>query len=363
MSLREIWVAAACGLSLAGALSGCGTPAAPQPPSLNLPERVGDLEAARAGNQVELNWTMPKRNTDRLVLKDKVRVRVCRQEGAAVCDEAGAVVSFAPGAKANFTDTLPLKEMTGKPRVLSYFVELKNHNGRSAGLSNPAVVLAGEAPAPVEALSAEVKKAGVVLHWRPDGEDAAVRLQRTLLTPTPAAKKEKEGVLAPPPEQVQQSLLIEDVSQGRALDKSIRFGETYAYRAQRVARVTVEDKTLELAGAVSDPVQVEAKDVFPPAVPAGLAAVTTMGGNGVETAIDLSWVPDSEADVAGYVVYRREGDGAWQRISPAEPVVGPAFHDAQVQPGNTYIYAVSAVDQGGHESARSAETSEAVPAQ
>jgi fibronectin type 3 domain-containing protein len=43
-------------------------------------------------------------------------------------------------------------------------------------------------------------------------------------------------------------------------------------------------------------------------------------------------------------------------------VVGPAFHDAQVAPGHTYTYAVSAVDQGGHESARSAEARETVPA-
>ncbi len=86
-----------------------------------------------------------------------------------------------------------------------------------------------------------------------------------------------------------------------------------------------------------------------------------MGENGGEAAIDLSWAPDSEADVAGYVVYRRESVGAWERISPAEPVVGPAFHDAHVQPGQTYRYAVSAVDEGGHESARSAETQETVP--
>ena len=362
MSLRAIWVATALGVACAGALSGCGTPAAPQPPSLNLPDRVADLEATRAGNQVALTWTRPQRNTDKLVLKDKVRARVCRQEAAGPCDEAGTIAMFAPGAQATFTDTLPLAEISGKPRVLSYFVELKNRNGRSAGLSNAAAVLAGSAPASVEALTAEVQKAGVLLHWRPDGEDAPGRLQRTLLTPAPA-KKQQEGLLAPPPEAIEQNLLIEDTGQGRALDKSIRFGEAYAYRAQRVARITLEGKTLELAGAVSDPVQVEAKDVFPPAVPTGLAAVTTVGGNGVETAIDLSWVPDTETDVAGYVVYRREGDGAWQRISPAEPVVGPAFHDAQVQPGHTYMYAVSAVDQGGHESARSAETSESVPAQ
>jgi fibronectin type 3 domain-containing protein len=89
--------------------------------------------------------------------------------------------------------------------------------------------------------------------------------------------------------------------------------------------------------------------------------VASEGENGAGPAIDLSWQPGTEADLAGYIVYRREDDGAWQRISPPQPVVGPAFRDAQVQAGHAYHYAVSAVDQGGHESARSAEAQETVP--
>ena len=42
-------------------------------------------------------------------------------------------------------------------------------------------------------------------------------------------------------------------------------------------------------------------------------------------------------------------------------MVAPAFHDTHVLPGHTYIYAVSAVDQGGHESGRSADAQETVP--
>jgi hypothetical protein len=44
------------GLAEAILLSGCGTPGAPQPPSLKLPERVTDLTAVRAGNSVVLNF-------------------------------------------------------------------------------------------------------------------------------------------------------------------------------------------------------------------------------------------------------------------------------------------------------------------
>jgi fibronectin type 3 domain-containing protein len=112
-------------------------------------------------------------------------------------------------------------------------------------------------------------------------------------------------------------------------------------------------------------VRVEARDIFPPAVPTGLAAVATTSENGAgntpQYAIDLSWQPVTDTDLAGYVVYRREGDGGWQRISPTGPLVAPAFHDSQVQPGHSYRYAVSAIDQSGNESARSAETEESVP--
>lgn len=339
--------------------SGCGTPGAPQPPSLNLPDRVGDLEAVRAGGQVTLTWTMPKRNTDKLPIKGLITSRICHSEAAGACEDAGKVVMLKPGAEARFTETLPASLTTGKPRTVSYFVELKNQRGRSAGLSNAAKVLAGEAPAPVNGLTAEVRKAGVVVRWA--GTDSTpVRLCRRLLLSAP--KTRNQGVLEPEPEAVEQNLLVENNAQeGRALDRQVRFGQAYEYRAQRVARVTVEGKTLELAGALSAPIRVEVADTFPPGTPTEPAAVAVAADNGEEAAIDLSWQPVTDTDVVGYIVYRREADSPWQRISPAQPVAGPAFHDASVQPGHTYTYAVSAVDQGGHESARSAETRETVP--
>ena len=355
---HRMGVAALAG-ALAAALAGCGTPGAPQAPSLNLPGRVTDLAAVRTGNQVFLKWTMPARNTDKLLLQGSVDVRVCRKEGAGACSAPTADILLAPDTEGSFIEKLPQELASGAPRPLTYYVELKNSKGRSAGLSNASVVLAGEAPAPVTGLTAEVRKTGVVLHWVPDGENTNVRLQRKLLTP-PA--KAKQGPLAQPPEPVELNLLVGAGAQaGRALDKSIQFGKTYEYRAQRVSRITTGGQTLELAGAFSALVRVDALDVFPPTVPTALAAVATVDESAGAPAIDLSWQPVSDDDLAGYIVYRSEGDAAWQRISPALPVTGPAFRDAHVQAGHTYRYAVSAVDTGGHESARSAETQETVP--
>jgi hypothetical protein len=355
---RKAWAALAIGLC--AFLPGCGTPAAPQPPSLNLPDPVADLSAIRTGDRVSLAWTMPKRNTDKTVLKSDVAARICRREGMGTCSQAGTDLSIAPGKPGSFTDALPGSLASGEARPVQYFVELRNRKGRSAGLSNAATVLAGEAPRPVDGLKAEMHKQGVVLIWTGDGETAAVRLKRKLLTPP--AHQTQHGPLAPAPEAINETLLVEEGSaRGRALDATVRLGESYEYQVQRVSRVDVNGKTLELAGELSAPIDVEAKDVFPPSVPSELAAVATAGENGAAPAIDLRWQPDAETDLAGYVVYRREVDGAWQRISPATPAIAPAFHDAQVQPGHTYHYAVSAVDQGGRESARSAEAEETVP--
>ena len=297
-------------------------------------------------------------------------MRICRNESVAAGCSAAATIELVPNATGAFTDTLPQALAVGAPRVLTYFVELDNRKGRSAGVSNSAQILAGEAPAAVDALAAEMRRDGVLLHWTPAPSDAAsvaVRLVRSRVSlPAPAPSKSTEGPLAPRPEPPERTLLVAPGPHlDHALDSSIHFGETYEYRAQRVARVTVNGETLELAGPFSSPVRVAAVNVYPPAVPKGLAAVATAGEAAAGPAIDLNWQPGTEADLEGYVVYRREADTAensWQRISPARPVTEPDYHDANVQPGHTYLYAVSAVDQQGHESARSTETEETVPA-
>jgi hypothetical protein len=316
---------------------------------------------------------MPKRDTDKVPLKGNVTVRICRDESAAAGCSAAATIELSPEADGAFTDILPPALAEGAPRVLTYFIELENRKGRSAGLSNGAQVLAGEAPAAVDGLAAEMRRDGVLLHWTPAPPDVAVRpdirLVRKLIVPPanqPATSKSAQGPFTPRREPPERTLLVEPAPHlDRALDSSIEFGATYEYGAQRVARISVNGETLELAGPLSSPVRIAAVNVFPPAVPRGLAAVATAGAEGAGPAIDLNWQPNTEADLAGYIVYRREvgtTESGWQRISPAEPVTAPGFRDANVQPSHTYLYAVSALDEQGHESAHSAEAEETVPA-
>ena len=341
------------------ALAGCGTPGAPLPPSLRLPERVADLTATRTGGQVRLHWSMPHRTTDKLPLKGLVTVRLRRCEGTQSCQWIGTPLKLAPDAASEFMDALTSPLAAGRPRPINYSVELLNDSGRSSGPSNEAFTLAGEAPASVDALTSEVRRSGVVLRWN-SGHAAPtfLRIHRRL-TSMPAVH-ESAGPLPTAAESAEQSLLVAPSDQpGVALDPSARIGSTYEYTVQRVLRVEVSGQTLELSGEPSSPLKVEALVTTPPDPPQGLAAVATVAAGSM--GIDLSWMPNAESDLVGYAIYRREGESEWKRVSPELPLATPVYRDAVVQSGHVYHYTVTAFDRQGHESARSQAATESVP--
>ena len=94
-------------------------------------------------------------------------------------------------------------------------------------------------------------------------------------------------------------------------------------------------------------------DLTPPSAPTGLR--TSTGDN----FIDLSWNRNAESDVAGYNVWVGESyNGRYELIgSPHDPY----FRDDGAANGNTYYYAVSAVDFEGNESALSKDVAYDIP--
>ena len=114
---------------------------------------------------------------------------------------------------------------------------------------------------------------------------------------------------------------------------------------------------MEIQGPPSEAIEVSTTDIFPPAVPQGLVAVADAAAG----AIDLSWSPDSDSDLAAYYVYRRDV----QEISPAKRIasvgVETSFRDTGVERGHAYAYSISAIDQSGNESKRSPEVEETLP--
>jgi hypothetical protein len=348
-------------------LAGCGLAANPQPPTLWLPKPVGDLQAARVGDEVLLRWKMPTHTTDNVELRGPQRAHICwiRPQGQTavfnqkLCRAAGDG-SFAPDKRVEFDAPLPADLQQGTPGAVAFFVELDSPAGKTAGPSNAAWAATGTAPPPVTNLELQAAPDGVVVRWNKAAPEpgTTMRIQRALIPPLKARKPSADNGVQPPPEQ----LLEVDLSPGDpggALDRDAALDHVYRYTAQRVRRVAVDGRTLGIAGLPSEPVTLEARNIFPPAVPQGLVAVS----DGQAHAIDLSWRPDSGPALAGYVVYRQDvtAGSSWERISGAAPVVAPSFEDRNVMAGRQYAYAVSAVDRDGNESARSAEVSEQLP--
>jgi hypothetical protein len=132
-------------------------------------------------------------------------------------------------------------------------------------------------------------------------------------------------------------------------------GATYHYRVSAWdalgGEVSSEDALFE-AGA---------PDEMPPAPPVGIETVVREGG------VEIVWLENEEDDLAGYLVYRaqtRNGGADWERavVLTPTPLQVARYFDASVEPGASYSYAVTAVDDAGNESGRSEPASADVPA-
>ena len=127
-------------------------------------------------------------------------------------------------------------------------------------------------------------------------------------------------------------------------DRDFSFGSTYLYFV-RAAGAAAEPF---LESEDSDTVEVKPKDVFPPAVPAGLSALTG------PDFVNLIWDAVADRDLAGYHVWRRVAGAAnFSRVTPA-PIAEPTYSDRAVEKNRTYEYAITSVDLTGNESLRSA---------
>jgi fibronectin type 3 domain-containing protein len=99
------------------------------------------------------------------------------------------------------------------------------------------------------------------------------------------------------------------------------------------------------------------EDATPPVQPRGLVAVVA------GPTVRLAWQPVPDADLAGYVVYRSTTAGRGHARLTAAPQTGTTYVDADVRPGQTYYYVVTAIDRARrpNESVPSPEAAATLP--
>lgn len=355
-------------------LVGCGTPGAPQPPSLGLPRPVDDLAAVRKGDRVFLSWTPTHQTTDRENIRHPGPTEICRglRDFPMIhCETKVGEVSTQLAhwkraeqvPRATFTDTLPARfEQQNADAFAIYAVDDLNSKGKSAGLSNQVEIPLAPTLPPPDHVDAQVMQDGPELHWaapasapKADKLSFSYRVYRqvapgTTSASTPALKR-GELIVGEFPWNGEPQISF--------VDHSFEWEQKYQYRVTTITEFKGPlGQPVQVEGNDSPPVTVDVRDIFPPAVPTGVQAVAS--GVGQKPFVDLTWAPNMESDLAGYNVFRREERTEPTKIN-SELVKSPAFRDDNVVPGHRYFYSVSAVDLRGNESAHSAETNETVP--
>jgi hypothetical protein len=356
-------------------LASCAQTGPPLPPSLELPKPPTDLRASRKGDHVTLTWSEPTRTTDRQSVRYLGPTLVCRslEPEITACGNFAAMlpapssVSAAPQkaglprpAPQFYTDTLPSAMQQQDPSVeVTYAVEVLNRHARGAGLSNRVHVPAVVTLPPPSDLAAELTGDGVVLIWTSAGESQNVPGNSATNTPGVQhryriyRRDESSGKDA-----IAGEVPLGESGPAHFTDSTFEWEKNYLYRITAVSIVKRPESEVQVEGDDTPPVRVTAHDVFPPSVPVGLQAAYS--GEGQKPFIDLIWAPVTNADLAGYNVYRSDGNGPAVKLN-SELMKSPSYRDLAVASGKTYTYSVSAVDVRGNESQRSEATSESVP--
>lgn len=366
-------------------LASCAQTGPPLPPSLELPKPPTDLRASRKGDRVTLIWSEPTLTTDRQSVRYLGSTLICRslQSEMASCGKPTATMpapapvpqkpvarrdgaqksNAGASAQQSYTDTLPVNLQKEDPSAeATYAVEVLNRNARGAGLSNRVRVPAVITVPPPSDVRAELTGDGVVLTWTSVGKAQNTSTKPPANTPNQEIRyriyrrNESSGKDA-----VAGELPLDGRGPLRFTDSGFEWEKTYLYRITAVTTIRHADSEVDVEGDDSASVRVIAHDVFPPAVPTGLQAAYS--GEGQKPFIDLIWAPVTNADLAGYNVYRGEAGGSavakMVKLNSAL-VASPAYRDTAVTSGKTYRYSVSSVDVRGNESQRSEETSESV---
>jgi hypothetical protein len=343
----------------------CASIGPPMPPSLDLPKPPSDLQGMRKGDQVILTWTVPTTTTDRQIVRNPGPTEICRRLVSELTECGTPVGTAAPLQIAtlnknnrrqktpeSYTDTLPVEAFSETPlATITYAVEVLNSGNRGAGLSNQIKVPLIRPLPPPQNFAAHVTSQGVVLNW-------------SGVTPPSIPQVHFVYRVYRRREDQQQTVVVGDLPVGAETkytltDSEIEWEKTYEYHADAITIVAAPDKPeVQVEGADTSEIKVFADDVFPPSVPTGLQAV--FSGPGQKPFIDLIWAPDTDADLAGYNVYRRTEGTPFVKIN-VELLKTPSYRDFGIEPGHSYIYSVTAVDVRGNESARSEEASENVP--
>ena len=338
----------------AGLLLACGTQGPPQPPRIEKPARVADLAVTQVGRTLTLSFTLPVLAADGERLSKPLEIHILRtlaspgQKPAEVASTGqpwvallpGDLPGYARGQKIEYPIALSEQEFTQQVGSTFAFrvrglTRGFRHRPITGELSNQVEVGLLDVAGPVEGL--EVKVAEHAL------EPAWTRPTRSL-TGHPVANLAGYRVYKSKTGEPDSFLLLGETVAETYQDPDFAFKSAYSYKVRAVFKQdgqVAESEDSEVRKVIP-------LDTFPPAAPTGLTGLFTAAQ------VELIWTANTEPDLAGYNVCRRDNRGQALRINH-ELLGTPIFRDTAVGRGQKYAYWVTAVDLAGNESKPSAE--------
>lgn len=345
--------------------AGCGKRRPPLPPVERVQQRTEFLSGVQRGNQVILSWPAPFRNAPdgsvqsirrvdvyRLAEKPTSPLPLTEEEFATRSTLIGSVTYEQIRSAQDVLTYIDTLELAGEPARLRYGLRYVNAEGQRAAFSNflliePAAKVA-QAPTMITTGN-EVSEEALTVSWAAPATNIDGSTPVNLLGYNIYRSQESEPDSGGTP---LNSQLIGGTSYR---DAAFKFGSTYRYFVRAVSLGTEGGQVESLN---SNSITIAPTDTFAPSAPTSITVAAAPGR------LSLFFPANTEADVAGYNVYRTTDPNLpkeqWTKLNTTL-LDRTTFQDEKVESGTKYYYYVTAVDQAGNVSPASEVVSETVP--
>ncbi|MCX7973852.1 MAG: lipoprotein [Candidatus Aminicenantes bacterium] len=335
-------------------LSSCGVKGPLQPPLVLIPQKIESVKCYQQGEKIVLEWTTPLVYENGLTMSSWPVVEIWGYEsfleagekellnlGSREIVKKSRLLEEKKCGENQATLTLPstielrweyplVAEKIGR-ELLIFLLRVKDDRGRKSSFTEPVAIIPVKPPPPVPRLRAEVQSDRIILQW--DTPSFSPEKSNQKIDGFNVYKKEKDA-------SSWQRLNSVPVPIPLFEDREIAMGKIYLYAVRSVHFID----SLERESELSETLEIEMKDVFPPPQPTGVIALTG------EDRIVLSWEPSLAPDLAGYLIRRRSEESKDFELLTPKPILSTNYEDLKVEKGKSYYYAITACDQAGNES-------------
>jgi len=310
------------------AFAGCGKKGPPLPPIISVPGAVQSFDIEGREEGLLLSWQIPEKNS-----ADLAGFRLHRQSEASDCTSCPARfpvykdidMELPHGAKIENGRLYLIDREVKEGFIYRYKVvpySRSGYPGPFSGTVSASWKMPPEAPIDVKS---EPGDRSVRISWSElqGAGSAGYRVYRT----DTSRHYDKRPVNQRP------------VEASSYTDIGLENNRQYYY----VVKALIREGSTLIEGPASEEVLAVPVDLMAPPSPSGLQAVPSVNK------VHLIWDESEAGDTSGYFIYRQKNDGlAMERLN-SEPIKANHYVDSSVESGESYQYAVTAVDDSPQE--------------